>query len=73
MPDGTRKDLTATAPPVKLETRNGRAVCPICHRETQTRILSGTTLGRFPLYCKNCRRETLVEYHEEPEPMSLSR
>ena len=70
---GTQKDLTASVPPVKLEARNGRAVCPICGRETQTRILSGTTLERFPLYCKHCRRTTLVEYHEEPEPKSLSR
>lgn len=72
LPEGTRKELTAMSDVYKLEARKGRAVCPICGRETQTRIVSGTILDRFPLYCKNCRRTTLVQYRE-PEPLSLSR
>ena len=72
MDEGTRKGLTAAADVYKLRLKNGRAVCPICGRETQTRIMSDTILDRFPLYCKNCRRTTLVQYRE-PEPLSLSR
>ena len=64
--------MTGSAGPVKLNTREGRAVCPICGRLTPLRILAGTILVNFPLYCKNCRRTTLVEYRE-PEPESLSR
>ena len=72
MVPGTRKGLTQTAPVSKLRTRNGRAVCPICGRETQTRVLPGTILENFPLYCKRCNQESIVTYRE-PEPESLSR
>ena len=72
MVPGTQKDLTRSDAPIKLITRNGRAVCPICNRPTPLRILRGTILVDFPLYCKHCRRTTLVE-HREPEPESLSR
>ena len=72
MSEGTRKDLTAEPAAVKLKLMNGRAVCPICGRQTPTRILPTTILISFPLFCKHCRRTTLVEYRE-PEPESLSR
>lgn len=63
-----------TEPPaaVRIKAKNGKAVCPICGRETQTRVRYDTSLDNFPLFCKNCRRETLVTYRE-PEPESLSR
>jgi len=71
MVPGTQKPLTGASAPIKLETRNGRAVCPVCGRETQTRILPGTILERFPLYCKRCAQTSVVSYRE-PEPESLS-
>lgn len=56
---------------VMIKTKNGRAVCPICHRETQERILEDTVLENFPLFCKRCKQTTIVEYRK-PEPESLS-
>lgn len=72
MVPGTQKDLTASPPVSKLKVRNGRAVCPICGRITQTRILPGTILVNYPLYCKRCNQESVVIYRE-PEPESLRR
>ena len=72
MVPGTRKGLTRPDAPIKLITKDGRAVCPICGRLTPLRILPGTILVNFPLYCKKCQQTTLVE-HREPEPESLSR
>lgn len=72
MVPGTQKRLTAPPPVSKLETRDGRAVCPICGRLTQTRINPGTVLVNFPLYCKRCNQESVVSYRA-PEPESLSR
>lgn len=56
---------------VRIEVKNGRAVCPVCHRETQERILDDTSLVNFPLFCKRCKQTTIVEYRK-PEPESLS-
>ena len=72
MVPGTQKRLTAAAPISKLNVKNGRAVCPICGRTTQVRVLPGTILVDFPLYCKRCNQESIVTYRE-PEPQSLSR
>lgn len=66
MVPGTRKHLTRAAGMAKLEVRNGRAVCPVCNRETYLRILPTTALNEFPLYCKLCKQTTTV--HREPEP-----
>lgn len=68
---GTQKGLTAVGAADNLKAKNGRAVCPICGRETQTRVLPGTVLENFPLYCKRCRQTSIVTYRE-PEPESLS-
>ena len=57
---GTSKQLTERPAAAKLETRNGRAVCPICRNETQTRVLPSTELKNFPLYCKRCRQTSIV-------------
>ena len=72
MQEGTKKGLTDTDAAIKLELKNGRAVCPQCGRLTPLRIMGSTILVDFPLYCKHCRRTTLVTYRE-PEPESLSR
>ena len=50
-----------------LRVRDGRAVCPECGRITGQRIRQDTVLVKFPLYCKHCRREIIVNT-EEPEP-----
>ena len=66
MGPGTRKSLTGTPEKVKLETRNGRALCPICGRETKTRIGADTVLDNFQLYCDRCKQTSTV--YREPEP-----
>ena len=42
--------------------REGRAVCPVCGRRTNVRLLPETRLRSYPLYCKLCRAETVVDY-----------
>lgn len=56
-----------------LRVRDGRAECPICGRLTGQRILDETVLVNFPLFCKHCRRDAIVNTEEpEPEPQSQS-
>lgn len=66
MVPGTQNRLTDDTEKSKLETRNGRAVCPICHRETKTRIRSDTALDNFQLFCERCKQTSIV--YREPEP-----
>ncbi len=67
MVPGTKKDLTAPPEVYKLRVKNGRAICPICQRQTQVRVLPGTSLENFPLFCKRCNQESIVTYRA-PEP-----
>lgn len=39
---------------------DGKLICPLCGRPTQQRVRPTTTLTDFPLYCKLCRRESIV-------------
>lgn len=50
-----------------LTVQGGRAVCPRCGRPTSQRIHPETVLIRFPLYCRFCKRDAIVNT-EEPEP-----
>lgn len=52
---------------ILLVSADGRLVCPLCGRPTQQRVRPTTTLTDFPLYCKVCRRESIVNVN-----MSLS-
>ncbi len=36
--------------------------CPVCGGKTRTKVLLGTRLVRFPLYCPKCHRQTVVDY-----------
>lgn len=54
-----------------IKVQGGRAICPSCHTRTQIEIRQDTVLINYPLYCKRCKRTTLVRYGE-PEPESLS-
>lgn len=56
---------------IMLKVQNGRAVCPVCKRETPVRILTTTCLDDFPLFCKRCGQTTIVKYRK-PKPLSLS-
>lgn len=45
-----------------LQVREGRAICPACGGRTQVVIQTDTVLINFPLFCKKCKKTTLVEY-----------
>lgn len=61
------KDLNNAPLWAKLRVRDGRAVCPICGRATAVRLRPDTVLRNFPLLCRFCRQESIVNT-EEPEP-----
>jgi hypothetical protein len=44
----------------KIDLQGNKIVCPKCGHATQVKILPTTALVDFPLYCKHCRRETIV-------------
>ena len=52
---------------ILLVSAGGKLICPLCGRPTQQRVRPTTTLTDFPLYCKLCRRESIVNVN-----MSLS-
>ncbi len=52
----------------KMVTRDGYLLCPICQRQKVLRILPGTEGKQIAVYCKNCRKESIVNI----DKMSLS-
>lgn len=57
----------------KMDTKDGYLLCPICGRQKVMRLLPGTVGKQIPVWCKNCRRESVVNIElREPEPMRLS-
>lgn len=41
---------------------HGWVRCPVCGGKTRVKVLAGTELVNFPLYCPKCHRETVVDY-----------
>lgn len=41
---------------------NGFILCPKCAGKTKTKVIPGTKLVRFPLYCTWCKRETVIDF-----------
>ncbi|HFI0336089.1 TPA: cysteine-rich KTR domain-containing protein [Streptococcus suis] len=35
-------------------------LCPVCGNKTRTMIRENTEMKNFPLYCRKCRKETLI-------------
>ena len=35
-------------------------LCPICGAKTRARLLPDTVLRNFPLFCPECRRESII-------------
>ena len=35
-------------------------LCPICGAKTRLRLLQGTVLRDFPLFCPKCRQERII-------------
>ena len=44
----------------KIELQGNKIVCPKCGHATQVKILPTTALVDFPLFCKYCKQETIV-------------
>lgn len=36
-------------------------LCPICENKTRLQLREDTELKNFPLYCPNCRKESLID------------
>ena len=36
--------------------------CPRCGQKTRTKVLPGTVLIEFPLFCPKCKRELVVDF-----------
>ena len=36
--------------------------CPRCGQKTRTKVLPGTVLIEFPLFCPKCKRELVVSF-----------
>ena len=45
---------------ILLVSADGKLICPLCGRPTQQRVRPTTVLTDFPLYCKLCKRESIV-------------
>ncbi|HAX83575.1 MAG TPA: conjugal transfer protein [Ruminococcaceae bacterium] len=35
-------------------------LCPLCGGKTRLRLLQGTVLQNFPLFCPKCKRESII-------------
>lgn len=35
-------------------------LCPFCHSKTRVKLLPGTLLRHFPLFCPKCRQEAVI-------------
>ena len=36
-------------------------LCPVCGNKTRDRMREDTELRTFPLFCPNCKRESLID------------
>jgi len=44
-----------------MEMRTEWVKCPVCGNKTRNKIRKDTVLKQYPLFCPNCKKETLVE------------
>lgn len=56
---------------ILLVSAGDRALCPFCGAKLPLRLLPSTKIADLPVYCKRCKKTTIV--NTEPEPKSLSR
>ncbi len=47
-----------------LVTKDGKVICPSCGRPTQYRVRPDTEAKNWPIWCKNCRKENVVNICE---------
>lgn len=53
-----------------IKTKDGFLLCPICGRQKVLRITPETRGENIPVYCRNCKRESIVNI--DPESLSHS-
>ncbi len=53
----------------KIVTKDGFILCPICKRQKVLRVLPDTSGKRIPIYCRNCKQESIIDIDQS----SLSR
>lgn len=41
---------------------NGFLLCPRCGKKTSIKVLPTTKMEDFPLHCKHCKRETIIQH-----------
>lgn len=47
-----------------MNMESGFIPCPVCGRKTTTKVLHNTELKDFPLYCKWCKTQTVIDYRQ---------
>ncbi|MBO2528117.1 MAG: hypothetical protein CW335_08140, partial [Clostridiales bacterium] len=52
----------------KIQTKDGFILCPICGRQKVLKILPETRGTHIPVFCKNCRKQSIIDI----DTMSLS-
>ena len=52
-----------------MVSKDGWAICPMCHRGKLIKLLPTTTVHDLPCKCKRCGQETKLNI-EAPEPES---
>ncbi len=56
-----KKGLTNSNECIKINANGERwLVCPSCGRQKLLRLLPGTVIQDLPVYCKLCRKESVV-------------
>ncbi|WP_423788654.1 cysteine-rich KTR domain-containing protein [Lawsonibacter faecis] len=48
----------------RIVTEDGRVICPRCGRPTQQRVRPDTTARNWPVWCKHCKQESIVNIDE---------
>lgn len=52
-----------------IQVKDGWLICPRCNRKRLLRIRPDTQCRNLPVYCTNCRAESVVNISpKEPEP-----
>lgn len=52
-----------------MVSKDGWAICPVCHKGKLIKLLPTTTVHDLPCKCKRCGQETKLNI-EAPEPVS---
>lgn len=47
-------------------------ICPICGQKTRLKYNNDTIILRFPLFCPNCKQETIIDLIDKKIYLSLS-